>query len=499
LYRQPFAAARISRIERVSSTTVINGVSTSQHDYVITLQGICRVRIDRFTQVGTPFFQALVTAFPASSSKLSANIPEDAAEAIPQDLVDRMADLANNILDILAAVAGSSTPSNKASRTPSIPSPTPPLPALAIKRLRSALKGMTTQNADDISDLLLSSLLPSNRQASYPAKLHHLSLYAGSERVLHACSQLETLKTELDSREAVGVRYANNMTRKTKEMVLRGLMEAIRQELLALRRQQQDGDDDDGASSSGSNSGIRVIRVGNGNPNNPLGSPTASSSGQHNHNEDEDEEQDELANIGQKIHDSTMPPEARTIALREFKRLKTIPPQSIEHGGIRNYLDWLIDLPWGTSSNSTISNDFLNKAKKQLDDDHFGIDRVKERLLQYLAVLRLRNEAFENEEIRWREEEKRLAEEAEKKMKEEEEKAAAAKAAAKPEDEAKSKAVVPYESGKDDNKRIQKRSPPASPTSTAMVKQQPRNKPEDTIPRVPRPQRKDKGPILLLV
>ena len=228
-----------------------------------------------------------------------------------------------------------------------------------------------------MSDLLIASLLPSARTGSFPAKLHHLSLTRAKPRVEHAVAQLDILKTELESREAVGTRYVNNVQRRTREMVLRGLMEAIRQELIALKRAENGSDgengDDDGRSSSGRT--IRVIRSPNGNgPNSPRSPGSSEDDGQ-----EQDEEEDELVTLEKKINESTMPPDARLVANREMKRLKSIPPQSVEHGGIRNYLDWLTDLPWGTSSydvvdqdgegdngGRTIDKDFLERARLQL-------------------------------------------------------------------------------------------------------------------------------------
>ena len=88
-----------------------------------------------------------------------------------------------------------------------------------------------------------------------------------------------------------------------------------------------------------------------------------------------------------------MPPEAHTAATRELKRLRRIPPQSVEHNVIRSYLDWMVALPWGRSSaTGELDRAFLDRARKQLEDDHYGLDKVKKRLLEYLAVLRLKTD-----------------------------------------------------------------------------------------------------------
>ena len=94
-------------------------------------------------------------------------------------------------------------------------------------------------------------------------------------------------------------------------------------------------------------------------------------------------ERDELAELEQKIADTPLSQEARTKAEAELKKLRQMSPMSAESTVVRNYLDWLLSLPWGKRKD--IETDLI-KAEKQLDDDHYGLDKVKERILEYLAV-----------------------------------------------------------------------------------------------------------------
>ena len=94
-------------------------------------------------------------------------------------------------------------------------------------------------------------------------------------------------------------------------------------------------------------------------------------------------ERDELAELEEKIIDTPMSVEARTKADAELKKLRQMSPMSAESTVVRNYLDWLTSLPW--SNNKDIATD-LAAAEKQLNDDHYGLDKVKERILEYLAV-----------------------------------------------------------------------------------------------------------------
>ncbi len=97
----------------------------------------------------------------------------------------------------------------------------------------------------------------------------------------------------------------------------------------------------------------------------------------------EGQERDELAELEQKIADTPLSQEARTKAEAELKKLRQMSPMSAESTVVRNYLDWLLSLPWGKRKD--IQTD-LRKAEKQLEDDHYGLEKVKERILEYLAV-----------------------------------------------------------------------------------------------------------------
>lgn len=101
-----------------------------------------------------------------------------------------------------------------------------------------------------------------------------------------------------------------------------------------------------------------------------------------------DEGRDEVSEIEDKIKDTKLSKEAREKALSEVKKLRSMSPMSAEATVVRNYLDWMLSLPWGKR---TRSNRDLKKAVKILDDDHYGLEKVKERIIEYLAVqLRMR-------------------------------------------------------------------------------------------------------------
>ncbi len=98
---------------------------------------------------------------------------------------------------------------------------------------------------------------------------------------------------------------------------------------------------------------------------------------------EDDPQQAEINELREKVEASGMPDEVRTRALKEVDRMSRIPSASPEVGVIRTYVDWLVGLPWTTS---TADNLDIREAAKILDQDHYGLEKVKERILEYLAV-----------------------------------------------------------------------------------------------------------------
>jgi len=92
---------------------------------------------------------------------------------------------------------------------------------------------------------------------------------------------------------------------------------------------------------------------------------------------------DETSSLNKNILNSKMPKEVEKKCMSELKKLKNMSPMSAEATVVRNYLDWMIDLPWHKKSKVEID---LKKALKVLDDDHFGLEKVKERIIEFLAV-----------------------------------------------------------------------------------------------------------------
>jgi ATP-dependent Lon protease len=95
----------------------------------------------------------------------------------------------------------------------------------------------------------------------------------------------------------------------------------------------------------------------------------------------------EIAELTEKIAKAAMPPEVEKEATKELRRLERMPEGAAEHGIIRTYLDWLTELPWALPEAETEID--ISQAREILDEDHYGLDKIKRRIIEYLAVRKL--------------------------------------------------------------------------------------------------------------
>src|SRR5215475_4216137 len=94
----------------------------------------------------------------------------------------------------------------------------------------------------------------------------------------------------------------------------------------------------------------------------------------------------EIAELSTAIGKANMPKEVEEQARKELRRLERMPEASAEHGMVRSYLDWLIELPWDLPEETPID---IKQARRILDEDHYGLDKIKRRIVEYLAVRKL--------------------------------------------------------------------------------------------------------------
>ncbi|HEU4384571.1 MAG TPA: endopeptidase La [Anaeromyxobacteraceae bacterium] len=101
------------------------------------------------------------------------------------------------------------------------------------------------------------------------------------------------------------------------------------------------------------------------------------------------EEEEELDELGERLKKAGLPPEVDKVAQKELNRLKSIPTASSEYTVARTYLDWIADLPWSKRSDDNLD---IENARGILDADHYGLQKIKKRILEYLAVRKLKND-----------------------------------------------------------------------------------------------------------
>jgi len=102
-----------------------------------------------------------------------------------------------------------------------------------------------------------------------------------------------------------------------------------------------------------------------------------------------DEDKVEVKELKEKIAEKGLSPQARTVVEKELIRLERISPSSPEYSMSRNYIDWILDLPWTDSTKDTLD---LNQAEADLNQDHYGLKKIKKRILEFLAVRKLKED-----------------------------------------------------------------------------------------------------------
>ncbi len=101
------------------------------------------------------------------------------------------------------------------------------------------------------------------------------------------------------------------------------------------------------------------------------------------------EEEEELDELAERLKKAGLPPEVDKVAQKELNRLKSIPTASSEYTVARTYLDWIADLPWAKKTDDNLD---IENARGILDADHYGLEKIKKRILEYLAVRKLKND-----------------------------------------------------------------------------------------------------------
>ncbi|KAF8515717.1 ATP-dependent protease La [Hysterangium stoloniferum] len=235
------------------------------------------------------------------------------------------------------------------------------------RRLRDTLEDVSDNRASMFADSLVGLI-----DGEFADKLDFLAAVDPSTRLQKAATIFTKQASISEVSSKISAAVHDSLSKQQKEYFLRQQLIAIQRELNALHRNS----------------------VGNGKRS---GSASSSEDGGRSELDDDDtNEAEDMADIRRKIEAMEVGSEERKTGVREWRRLKRIPQGSVEHGVIRNYLEHLTELPWSSSTTTSQSLEtlkdraFLRKARAQLDNDHYGLDKVKRRLIEYLAVVRLK-------------------------------------------------------------------------------------------------------------
>lgn len=200
-------------------------------------------------------------------------------------------------------------------------------------------KKVTAETFASVNDIeepgRLADIIASHLSLKIRQKQEILETYSTHDRLNKLIEILQNEKDVIDLEKKIGQRVKRSMEKTQKEYYLREQMKAIQNEL-----------------------GEKEGKTG------------------------------EIATLKEKIEEANMPENVQEMAYKELDRYEKIPQSSAESSVIRNYIDWLIQLPW---SKETTDNLDIHHAEKILNEDHYGLEKVKERVLEYLAVQQLTN------------------------------------------------------------------------------------------------------------
>lgn len=207
---------------------------------------------------------------------------------------------------------------------------------------------------------LLADLLVALIETTFEERLIMLSTPLLSERIRLASEWLTRQLHVLQISDTLGSGIDGKLGKRQREFYLRQQLEAIQDEL-------NDKNDTKRPTSSSNN-------------RNSLGGGVLSNGGG---------EEDELSDLHGRLVQANLPNDVVIVAQRELKRIKKLQPSSSEWAVCRNYLEWIADIPWSANTEQILD---IQRSKRQLDKDHFGLEHVKKRIIEYLSVIKIKGD-----------------------------------------------------------------------------------------------------------
>ncbi|KAL4063990.1 Lon protease C-terminal proteolytic domain-containing protein [Scleroderma yunnanense] len=330
-----------ARIVRLVRARTVSAPGTPRYPYLLSLHGLARVCLAQPLDVAD---SQTVDSLPES-----AVVNPTADQAPSRETVEAFKDAALRLLDRLAK------------------------DSMQVQRKDEWLRvAVMVEEVPDHRSAWMADVLVAAITGDYADKLAFLAATSVEDRLRRATEFFikQTSISEVSQKIASAV--DESLSRQQKEYFLR-------QQLAVIQRELQNLHTNNAQALSAGTQGF-----GSGGSGSEL-------------DDDEQADADDLAELRKKIEALEVGSEERKVGAREWRRLKRIPQGSVENGVIRSYLEWLTSLPWSSAATSSSSGHdvlrdpgFLVKARNQLDADHFGLDQIKRRLIEYLAVVRLR-------------------------------------------------------------------------------------------------------------
>jgi ATP-dependent Lon protease len=441
-------AARLLRLTRhpasQTCTLVVTGITRVRVDRWLSVRApLTSTTIDSARNLTVPDVPVPL----ASMTPFADTVPFPSSSSMGEDtqLARQLKRVAQELIDALAVDPISS-------RKPDINDPSsntlalPLLPSALLKRLSTFVKEARDTQAGLLADVLVGTL---GGACQWNERVSVLGDFDVRERVKHTIQVLSDGAARVRTARELIASFAAPLNGGSKENLARNQLEALLAQLAALNPNisaristgnttfsigsVRKSDKDDG---NGKVSGIVTIRSPNNMKNDdasqggsrPINNPVKPfrsngggnpfGGGGRNDGKDEEEE-DEMSELTKKLDAARLTPEARKICDRELKRLSRIPSQSVERGVVITYLETMAELPWDKSSadlepakvddsrskaltavtpartadgNVQGEESIVARARRILDEDHYGLDKIKKRLVEYLAVLELKNE-----------------------------------------------------------------------------------------------------------
>lgn len=303
--------------------------------YQVVVEGLCRIRINKFKSVVSDEFssiQAEVSVFADNFDENGSLSPHD------QEHLEALKSAALQLIELMnsATIKESSTTGSLVVRHN------------LIKRIADMIKLTKNKKSANVLTDILASILP----LDFTEKLTLLDALSLPDRIKIVSELVSQRVNTIKVTDKINKSVEDNLTKQQREFILRQQLNAIKDEL-------GEGKRDDSSISSRSSS-------------------------------PKDDEDEEIEELRAKLTKADLGEEGRKTVQRELKRLKRMHPTQTEYQVCRNYLETLSEIPWGVFSNDNLQANPVQRARQILDDDHYGLEKVKKRLLEYLAVLHLK-------------------------------------------------------------------------------------------------------------